>query len=146
MDVVPLGELDVWSYPAFDGRISDGFIWGRGAIDDKNNVLAQLEAAEYLLSRGFQPERSIIFAYGHDEEVSGKSGAAFIAEHLKSRGIKVEFVLDEGFAIIDGVIPGVKGPVALIGTEEKGYMNVGTMISQVQIYVFETIQLTFNAF
>jgi carboxypeptidase PM20D1 len=124
MDVVPLGAMDVWSYPAFDGRIAEGYIWGRGAIDDKNNVLAILETAEVLLSRGFQPQRSFIFAFGHDEEISGTSGAAFIASHLKSRGIKAEFVLDEGFAVIDGIMPGITGPVALVGTEEKGAFNM----------------------
>lgn len=124
MDVVPLGALDVWSYPAFDGRISEGYIWGRGAIDDKNNVMAILETTEHLLKSGFQPTRPIIFAFGHDEEISGMHGGAFIAAHLKSRGIKAAFLLDEGFAIIQGVMPGIAGPVALIGTEEKGAFNM----------------------
>lgn len=121
-DVVPVSEdtKDLWSVPAFDGLIKDGILYGRGVIDDKINLMAQLETAEYLLKKGFTPKRSIYFVFGHDEEIGGDQGALKVAEILKNRGIKAAFVLDEGGLITNDKIPGIDKPVALIGTSEKG--------------------------
>jgi carboxypeptidase PM20D1 len=113
-----------WSQPPFAGRIADGFIWGRGAMDDKVSVMAIFEAVEYLLQNGFAPERTVYLAFGHDEEIGGKQGAAKIAELLALRKVELEFVLDEGMNILSGVIDGVTPPVALIGIAEKGYLSV----------------------
>jgi carboxypeptidase PM20D1 len=126
MDVVPAVEKDgqPWKYPPFDGKIADGYVWGRGAIDDKHNLLGVFEAVEWLLQNGFQPKRTLFLAFGHDEEVSGFNGAAQIAATLKSRNIAPEFILDEGGYITDGVVPGVSRPVALIGIAEKGYVTL----------------------
>ena len=124
MDVVPADESDAaWTHPPFDGVISDGSVWGRGAIDDKLCVIAILEAVEHLLGEGFEPQRTVYLAFGHDEEVAG-TGAAAIAELLKSRGVKLDFVLDEGLPITVGIVPGIGPDVALIGVAEKGYTTV----------------------
>jgi carboxypeptidase PM20D1 len=122
MDVVPV-ESTPWKHPAFGGEVVDGYIWGRGTLDDKSNVISQLESVEYLLQNGFQPRRTIYFAYGHDEE-SGGSGAAAIVQVLRARGIKPEMVIDEGGAVLDHIIPGVLRPTAMVGTSEKGYVSV----------------------
>jgi len=76
LDVVPVeaGTERSWTQPPFAGLISDGFIWGRGALDDKAGVLALLESVELLVARGFQPERTVYLAFGHDEEVGGLQG------------------------------------------------------------------------
>lgn len=121
-DVVPADEAQ-WSQPPFSGVIEDGYIWGRGSMDDKVGVLGILEAAEYLLGTGFQPRRTIYFAFGHDEELDG-TGAAAIAEELRARGARVDFVLDEGMMIVEGIVPALAPPAALIGVAEKGYANV----------------------
>jgi carboxypeptidase PM20D1 len=126
IDVVPVeagAEAD-WSYPPFSGTIAEGFIWGRGAMDDKLAVLGLLEAGEALLTRGFQPLRTVYLAFGHDEEISGVKGAAQIANLLHSRGIELEYVLDEGLAIIHNVLPLLPKPIALIGLAEKGYLSL----------------------
>ena len=126
IDVVPVevsAEAD-WSYPPFAGTIAEGFLWGRGAMDDKLAVMGLLEAAEALLKRGFQPLRTVYLAFGHDEEVSGGRGAAQIASLLKSRGIELEYVLDEGLAIVHDVLPLLSKPIALIGLAEKGYLSL----------------------
>lgn len=130
MDVVPVEPktLDQWTVPPFDGAIKDGFIWGRGALDDKVSVFGILEAIELLIAQNYQPKRTIILAFGHDEEVSGHRGALKIAEHLKSKNIEAEFALDEGHAIVKGIMPGVKAPVALIGLSEKGSMSVELLV------------------
>ncbi len=126
MDVVPVepGTENGWTYPPFAGRIADGYIWGRGAMDDKVNVLGILEAVELLLEKGFQPRRTVYLAFGHDEEVRGALGAANIAALLHSRGVKLEYILDEGGVITDGKLLGVPRPVALVGIAEKGYLSI----------------------
>ncbi len=126
MDVVPVdpGTEGEWVQPPFSGRIADGYIWGRGSMDLKVSVLGSLEAVELLLSQGFQPTRTIYLAFGHDEEIGGQQGAMKIASLLKSRGVRLEYVLDEGLPVGHGLIPGVPVPVAMIGIAEKGYLTI----------------------
>ncbi len=129
LDVVPVeaGTESTWSHPPFAGEIAEGHVWGRGAMDDKVGVLAILEASEALLAEGFQPPATVYFAFGHDEEGGGagaSNGASEIARLLKARGVAPELVLDEGGAIVQGLVPGVTKPVALVGVSEKGYVSV----------------------
>lgn len=109
LDVVPVepGTEAQWERPPFSGEIADGFIWGRGAMDDKMSALATLEAVELLLAEGFAPRRDVYLAFGHDEEVGGHQGAAVIAGKLKERGVRLLFVLDEGLVITEGIVPGL---------------------------------------
>ena len=122
-DVVPAAD-EGWKYPPFSGTIADGYVWGRGTLDDKSTLLSMLEGMEYLVKDGFQPARTICLASGFDEEITGKEGAGKIAQYLKEQGQDFEMITDEGFLLISGAIPGIKGPVALVGTAEKGYMNL----------------------
>ena len=129
-DVVPVDPVsaDKWLQPPFAGVISDGFIWGRGTLDDKGAVMALHEAAEALLAQGFKPRRTVYFAFGHDEEVGGRQGSAKIAEWLSSRGVRLESVLDEGQVVTEGIVPGFDKPVALIGIAEKGYLSLEFLV------------------
>jgi carboxypeptidase PM20D1 len=125
-DVVPV-EPDAerrWSVPPFSGLVRDGFIWGRGSLDDKPTVLGILEAADMLLRDGWRPRRTILFAFGHDEERGGEHGAQSVARLLESRGVRLEAVIDEGGVIAQGLASGVAAPVALIGTGEKGFVSI----------------------
>ena len=128
MDVVPAPEPEKWTHPPFSGHIDDSFIWGRGAIDDKDNVFAILEAVEDILINNpeFVPVRDIYLAFGQDEEIGGFQGAAKIAEHFyKTLGPQCfEFVADEGLFIVDGMVPGHKKPVAFVCVAEKGAVSV----------------------
>lgn len=126
LDVVPVeeGTVQRWRQPPFEGRISEGFVWGRGALDDKAGVVGLLEAVEALIGEGFRPRRTVYLAFGHDEEVGGRGGAARIAEMLRERGVEPEFVLDEGGVVTKGIVPGVGAPVALVATAEKGFVSV----------------------
>jgi carboxypeptidase PM20D1 len=122
-DVVPIapGTEKAWSVDPFGGEIKDGFVWGRGTLDNKGNLFAQMEAIELLVAGGFQPRQTVYLVMGDDEEVSGLRGALPIAELLKSRGVRLDWVLDEGLLVLDGVLPGLSQPAALIGLAEKGY-------------------------
>ncbi|HYR08403.1 MAG TPA: M20 family peptidase [Longimicrobium sp.] len=126
LDVVPVepGTEAGWTEDPFGGRIAGGFIWGRGAIDNKSAVVGQLEAVEMLLGEGFRPARTVYLAFGHDEEVGGTRGARSIATLLNSRGVELEMVLDEGGVIGDRILPGVSAPTALVGIAEKGFVSI----------------------
>lgn len=125
-DVVPVepGTEDDWTHPPFSGAIEGGYVWGRGAIDDKLGVIGLMEAAECLAARGYRPRRTVLLAFGHDEETGGTSGAASIAAELSRRGVEPWFAFDEGGAVIEDMLPGVAAPVALVGVAEKGYATV----------------------
>ena len=125
-DVVPVspGTESKWDVAPFSGEIKGGFVWGRGSWDDKGNLIAQMEAIEMLLASGFKPRQTIMLAYGHDEEVSGQRGAVQIARLLQERKVKLDFVLDEGLLITEGIMPGLAKPAALIGIAEKGFLSV----------------------
>ena len=124
-DVVPIapGTEGKWQAPPFAGEVRDGYIWGRGAWDNKGNLMSQMEAMELLLASGFQPRQTIYLAAGADEEVGGRRGAMAIAALLKSRGVTLDFVLDEGLLVTEGVLAGLSKPAALIGIAEKGYAS-----------------------
>jgi len=126
LDVVPVEpETETaWQHPPFAGRVADGFIWGRGALDDKAAVVGLLAAVEHLRAEGFQPRRTLYLAFGADEEVGGHQGAAALATLLQERGVRLDFVLDEGGAVTQGIVPGVSTPAALVGIAEKGYLDV----------------------
>ncbi|TNN57067.1 putative carboxypeptidase PM20D1.2 [Liparis tanakae] len=85
IDVVPASESDGWEAPPFSAKEIDGFIYGRGTIDDKGALM-----------------------------VGGYKGAMNIVRLLKQRGVQLSFVLDEGLAVLDGVISGLEGPAALL--------------------------------
>ncbi len=130
-DVVPVapGTQGDWTHPPFSGRVVDGYVWGRGAWDDKGNLMAQLEAVEMLIAAGFRPARTVYLAFGADEEVGGVRGAKQIAALLGARGVTLDFVLDEGLLVLDGVLPGLARPAALIGVAEKGYLTLELQMS-----------------
>jgi carboxypeptidase PM20D1 len=125
MDVVPVPAeaLPLWKHAPYSGDNADGFIWGRGTLDDKIHVLSLLEAAETLIGRGFTPRRTILFAFGDDEENGGAYGAQKIVKLLQERLVHPDFVVDEGGIVIRGAIPGINRPLALIGVTEKGILD-----------------------
>ena len=125
-DVVPIapGTEGDWQVQPFTGEIKDGFVWGRGSWDDKGNLMSQMEAVEMLVASGFKPERTVYLAFGADEEVGGMRGAAATAALLKERKVHLDFVIDEGLLVLDGILPGLSQPAALIGVAEKGYLSV----------------------
>jgi carboxypeptidase PM20D1 len=126
LDVVPVvpGTEKDWTHAPFSGDIAEGFVWGRGTLDDKGQLVAILEAMNRLAMTGFQPERTVMFAFGQDEEVGGGKGNAAIAKTLTARGAHFAWVLDEGSSIMNEPYPGVRRPVAFVSNAEKGYLSL----------------------
>ncbi|GAA1993698.1 M20/M25/M40 family metallo-hydrolase [Microbacterium pumilum] len=126
IDVVPVVD-DEWRHPPFAAEIvgdgPDAAIHARGAIDDKGSLVAILEAVDALVTGDFTPERDVYLAFGHNEETAG-GGAQAIAALLAERGIRPALVLDEGGAVVEGAIPGVAVPTAMVGVAERGVMTL----------------------
>jgi carboxypeptidase PM20D1 len=125
-DVVPVdsSEIDAWTRPPFSGALHEGYLYGRGAIDDKSALFAILEAVELLLAEGTVPQRTVYLLFGQDEEVGGKMGGQAAALAFEQAGIRFEYVLDEGTHIATGLLPGTDRPVALVSIGEKGYLTL----------------------
>lgn len=122
-DVVPIeaGTESQWTQSSFGGTIADGFVWGRGSLDDKGILVSLFEASEALLAANFTPKRTIYFALGADEEVGGLRGARNIADLLAQRSVRLAWVLDEGSSIVTDVSDPQQRLVAKIGIGQKGY-------------------------
>ncbi len=129
-DVVPVsdGTEDDWTHPAFSGHDDGEYIWGRGAIDMKNHLICVMEAVEALLEDGFEPERDVYLCFGDNEEIVANSsnGAKDLMNTLKSRGVELDCVLDEGGAMLPINVKGVINHKTLagIGVAEKGYADI----------------------
>ena len=120
-DVVPAeGE---WLHGPFSGDIADGKVWGRGSADTKCSVMAFFQAAEELLAEGFVPDNDVYLSSSCTEEFGGDGCSKLVVE-LKRRGVKPFLVCDEGGAIVQEPIGGVKGHFAMIGVLEKGQGNL----------------------
>ncbi len=124
-DVVPEGNYEGWTYPPYEGRIADGYLWGRGASDCKSNMMAHFEAIEALISEGFTPDYDIYLAYGYNEEVGGGdyNSAAAMCDVLKERGVTLGCVIDEGGGVGMDEREGVSVPIGYVRTGEKGYAD-----------------------
>ena len=118
------GPESGWTHPPFSGDIAGGYIWGRGALDDKSSALAMLEAVQHLVGQGFVPRRTVILALGFDEELGGEEGAARQAERFAAEGLEPALILDEGLAVLEGLVPGLPVPVAAVGIAEKGFATL----------------------
>lgn len=115
-----------WDYPPFSGTVKNGRIYGRGTLDMKCMLFALLEAANTLIQEGFTPDQDVYFAFGHDEEVSGRHGAVYIANYFKEKGITFDAVYDEGgiIAAPKSALPTIDRPIALVGLGEKGFLTL----------------------
>ena len=126
MDVVPIepGTEGDWEHPPFEGVVEDGKIYGRGSLDDKVGMIGLLEAAEELLAEGFSPRRTIVFAFGHDEEIGGRAGATALAQRLRELDLHFEWMADEGGLILSDYPLVDDRPVAMINVAEKSYFTI----------------------
>ncbi len=116
-DVVDGGEG--WDTDPFCAVEKGGFLWGRGTVDTKTPLFAELQAAEELLQEGYDfPGINLYIGSSHNEEVSG-DGMVLAVEYFKEQGIRFDVILDEGGAITTGMIPGVSAKSAVVAVHEK---------------------------
>ncbi|KAI0471830.1 peptidase family M20/M25/M40 [Xylariaceae sp. FL0804] len=127
-DVVPVAAATVgqWTHPPYSGHFDGRFLWGRGSVDCKNNLVGILEAVELLAGAGFRPRRTVVLSFGFDEEISGAQGAGRLAARLLERygAGGAAAILDEGAEA--EVLWGT--PFALPGVAEKGYLDVDVVV------------------
>jgi carboxypeptidase PM20D1 len=122
-----------WDHPPFGAELTgegdETLLWARGALDDKGALAGILEAVERCLANGFVPANDVYLSFGHDEETTG-SGSRAVASLLESRGIRPVLLVDEGGAVVEGIFPGVDGPLAVVGVSEKGITSVVLTVVQ----------------
>ena len=110
---------DSWSTDPFCATEKDGYLFGRGTIDTKTPLFAELQAAEELLCEGYEFDGiNLYIGSSNNEEVCG-DGMVLATEYFKEQGIRFDVVLDEGGAITEGQIPGVKCKSAVVAVHEK---------------------------
>lgn len=129
-DVVPAYHEE-WDFPPFSGDLittSEGdFIRGRGTLDTKGTLCACMEAVEIKLKEDWLPQTDLYLCFSGEEEISGNTTVE-IVDWFKKQNIKVDFVLDEGGAIVENAFPGLPSPCAMIGTAEKGFINMDLIV------------------
>ena len=125
-DVVPIepGTETDWTHPPFDGVIDGGVVYGRGTLDDKVGVISLLEAVDALLARQFEPRKTVVLAFGHDEEVGGREGAGKMAERMRERGLAFDWMVDEGGLVVPDSPALPDRQLAMINVAEKGYLTL----------------------
>ncbi|MGH7933898.1 MAG: M20/M25/M40 family metallo-hydrolase [Candidatus Binataceae bacterium] len=99
MDVVPANPKE-WSVPPFSGQVKDGYLWGRGALDDKGPGVIELMAMLAIKRSGILLDRDILFVATGDEEVGGKNGAGWFVDHEADVFADAGYLLNEGGGIL----------------------------------------------
>lgn len=111
-----------WKHPPFSGEIVDGVIWGRGTVDTKGSLCCIFQSLEELIEEGYKPDFDVYIASSNTEEVAGE-GAPKTVAYLKSQGVHLQYLIDEGGMIKQEPLKGAKGTFAMIGCLEKGTNN-----------------------
>jgi succinyl-diaminopimelate desuccinylase len=81
LDHIDVGDLTLWPHPPMDGVLESGRVWGRGAVDIKGPLAAQVYAVATLAAHGLRPKRGVLVFVPVEEEIGG-TGAAFMVDHL----------------------------------------------------------------
>ncbi len=95
MDVVP-ADTSRWSYPPFAARLVDGFVHGRGTLDNKSAGIFQLQAFLALHAAGKPLNRDVVFMATADEEAGGRLGVGWLWQHRPEVFDGIGAVLNEG--------------------------------------------------
>ncbi|MGC5259088.1 M20/M25/M40 family metallo-hydrolase [Gordonia sp. DT218] len=121
LDVVPAEPAD-WSVHPFSGTVSDGYIWGRGAIDMKDMVGMALALARQFKRDGTVPPREIVFAFLADEEAGGTWGSHWLVENRPDLFEGITEAVGEvgGFSLTIDRPDGTQRRLYLVETAEKG--------------------------
>jgi acetylornithine deacetylase/succinyl-diaminopimelate desuccinylase-like protein len=120
-----LGHIDVvaanpaeWSIPPFEGKVKDGYVWGRGAYDMKGMVACELMALKLLKRNNIPLKGDVLLAATADEESGGEAGAGYLLRNHKEK-VWAPYVINEGGGL---AVPSKKGNVFTVQTAEKGIL------------------------
>ena len=113
-DVQPAAPLDAWQSPPFEPEVRDGWLYARGAADDKGNLYLLLKAAELLAREGALPVNVRVVCDGEEE-----SGGDSVVEFLRDdeRGA-------DACVIFDGPMPRMDVPAFEVGTRGLVFFHV----------------------
>jgi acetylornithine deacetylase/succinyl-diaminopimelate desuccinylase-like protein len=100
VDVVPT-EGQAWTYPPFEGRLVDGWVWGRGALDMKGALATMLAALLRARAEGLVPPGDVLLALVSDEERLGHYGAGYLVEEHAALFQGIRYAIGElgGFTV-----------------------------------------------
>ncbi len=123
LDVVPAEAAD-WSVHPFSGAVSDGYVWGRGAVDMKDMCGMMLAVARHFKRANITPPRDLVFAFVADEEHGGKYGAQWLVANRPDLFAGVTEAIGEvgGFSVTLPCKDGGERRLYLIETAEKGLL------------------------
>lgn len=129
-DVVPVlaDTVSDWKYPPYEGHFDGEIIWGRGATDDKGYLISIIESLDLLIKSGFKPQRTVVLAFGCDEEISGENCGRPISNLLHERygDDGIYLIMDEGSV---GIQREFDQSFAMVSVAEKGYLDVGINVT-----------------
>ncbi len=111
-------EDSTWDFDPFGGQRKDGYILGRGTLDDKGMGVMGLMALILAKRAGVKLTRDVVFLATADEETGGEYGAGFMAREHKDK-LSASFLLNEGGALMRGILPGGKASF-MVAVGEKG--------------------------
>ncbi len=122
VDVVPVAQPERWTHPPFGGVIADGYVWGRGAVDNKGCVVMALEALRLMKEAGQEPTRRLTLLITPDEETDGREGSRrVVSDHLEDLGFPT-VLLDEGSFVLPDFYPGLT--VGAVAVAEKTFLRI----------------------
>jgi acetylornithine deacetylase/succinyl-diaminopimelate desuccinylase-like protein len=91
-----LADAGEWTHDPWSGDLADGFVWGRGALDMKSQVAAEVAAAASLARSGWRPDRGeLLIAAVVDEETGGELGAQWLTETHPEKA-RCDLLINEG--------------------------------------------------
>ncbi|HEY44720.1 MAG TPA: M20/M25/M40 family metallo-hydrolase [Anaerolineae bacterium] len=94
VDVVTTEDQD-WTYPPFEGKVHDGYIWGRGALDMKSGVAMMLAAVLRAKAEDLSPPGDVVLAILCDEEAGGVYGAMHMVDEHPDQFEGIRYALGE---------------------------------------------------
>lgn len=92
MDIVPPGELGLWNQNPYHAYVQDGYIIGRGVVDNQQDLVASLYALKACLDEGIEPVRSPGLVFVSDEETASRWGLAYLLQHEQNPFCKTDLI------------------------------------------------------
>lgn len=88
-------ENQIWRHPPFEGKITDGFVWGRGALDMKGMIAMMTASLLRAKMENLKPAGDIVFAVLSDEESGGNFGARYLVENYPEQFDGIRYAIGE---------------------------------------------------